>query len=341
MSLLRHSLCFFAMLGADASSKDALLRSGLKMFLAPSGTEAVMLDAARTSQVPQEMDGESCFVWWLCISAIPICCCAIGCPVAGPFALCNPCVSVPLFLFSTAALIDLMMSGHLQRFLNDEIKDPTCQVVIIMICFQAFLGFVVNACLCCVCVGVSQAQRQQDAQQEAMNKAMEAQMKRYAESMAKQKAQQEAQREAVKAQEQKKEDVVAEIKKELAEIEDVLDEEHKVYYASDEFKAKCDLIFDNADTNKNGVIDPDEFQAALAAALDDNMVPTYQKEFFKAFDIDNDHKIEREEFHILMKYIDSHGPATLKETSLYQQVYGQPQPKVVSKVTSWPPPKRD
>ena len=88
------------------------------------------------------------------------------------------------------------------------------------------------------------------------------------------------------------------------------------------------------------MIDPDEFQAALAAALDDDMVPTYKAEFFKAFDMDNDHQIERDEFHILMKYIDSHGPAKLKQQSFFQEAYAEPQIKVVTKVIAWPPPKR-
>lgn len=320
------------MLGVNASSKGALIQSGSRIFLAPSNTKAMMLDTARISkqQPTQEMEAMSCFFWWVSLVVVPLFCFGIGVSNAGLgfYAFINPCFTVPLFVINFVAVLDLWYSGNLDKFMKGEIVDPICHYIIIAICLQAFCGLV----LVSAWIGLMNKKRQLEAEQkermEKMAKAMEAQMTNLAKAMAKQ------------AQEQKKSEVVAEIKKEIAEIEDVLDAEHKAYYASDEFKAKCDVIFDNADANKNGVIDPDEFQAALAAALDDDMIPVYKTEFFKAFDMDNDQKIERDEFHILMKYMDSHGPAKLKEQSIFKQAYAEPEIKVVCKVIAWPPPKR-
>lgn len=311
------------MLGVNASSTGALIRSGSRMFLAPSNIEAAMLDTARISkQSTQEMETMDCIVWWMGLAVIPMTCFSIGVSAVGCgfYTFIQPLFSVPLFILNLVAVIHLWLSGDFDKFMKGEVENSICHYIIIAICFQAFCGFVLMSVWIHMMIKKRQAEAEQKESLERMSKAMQAQMTNYYKAMAKQ------------AQENKKHEVVAEIKKELAEIEDALDAEHKAYYASAEFKAKCDVIFDNADANKNGVIDPDEFQAALSAALEDDMIPVYKTEFFSAFDLDNDKKIERDEFHILMKYIDSHGPAKLKEQSIFEQAYTEPQIKVVAKV---------
>lgn len=318
------------MAGVDASSKGALLRSEFGAFLAPSNTEALVFDAARiwTQQTP-EMEATSCIIWWAVLAIVPLSCLCCGFSAAGwgvyPFL--NPFFNVPLFVINFVAILDLWNNGDMDKLEQGKITDPICRFIIMAICFQAVCGFYLFIAWLFLMHKKQQAEAEQKARMEKMTKSMEAAMTKFAMSMAKQE------------QQRKKDEVVVEIKKELAEIEEVLDDEHRAYYASDEFKAKCDAIFDGADANKNGVIDPDEFQAALTAALGDDMIPVYKTEFFKAFDLDNDKKIERDEFHILMKYIDSHGPAKLKQQSIFEQAYTEPKVQVVTKVVMLPPMK--
>lgn len=330
MAFSNQLLCFiaFALLGSDASSNSALLRTERGAFLAPSHTESLILETAM--QPLSELKGAEsgfCMVWFAFVAIIPCCCFWIGLSAVGCsfYVFINPLFSVPLFVLNLYAVFTLWADGTLDKFMKGKIDNPTCYYIYLAFCVQALCGFIFVLVYTAAAYQVKQREAEQKAMVEKMQKAMEARMKNVAQALAKQ------------AQEKSKVEVIAEIKKELLEIEEALHAEHKAYYSSGDFKAKCDAIFDGADANKNGVIDPDEFQVALAAAFEDDMIPVYKTELFKAFDMDNSKTIERDEFHTIMKYIDCHGPAKLKQQSIFEQAYTEPKIQVQSKVIFFNP----
>lgn len=88
-------------------------------------------------------------------------------------------------------------------------------------------------------------------------------------------------------------------------------EEEKAQYCSKEFKAKCDKLFNEADTNGDGKLSLAELKEPVKAFCGE--LPTDM--YLKAFDTNADSSIDREEFYELMKLLQFKKDLHDKETA--------------------------